>query len=142
MLKYLAKLDLTAEDVVQGIARTATTTMKDIASWDADGSIQIKTSEEMGLREVSAIKQIKQTRRIIPQKGEEPIIETRLEVALNDQLRAWELLGRYFALFVDRKQIERKDLGEKLKKALQRVQDKKKAGKVLKMVPDSGKRET
>ena len=71
----------------------------------------------------------------MPQKDGEPIVEVKLEVTLNDKLKALELLGKYFSMFVEKKQDVKKDLDVKLKRALGRF-EKKKAAKVLKMVPD------
>lgn len=137
MQKYLAELDLSASDVVQELSRVATTTIKDIADWNEAGIVAIIPSAEIGLREASALKAIKSTTRTMPQKDGEPIVEVKLEVIMNDKLKALELLGKFFNMFAEKQVAGEKDLDAKLKRALKRA-EKKKAGKILKMVPSSG----
>lgn len=108
--KITEGFDVSAERIIQELARIAFVNMKDLATWTESG-VHFKPSDSISEDAAAAIVEVSET---VTQHG------GTLRIKQHDKVRALELLGKYRKLFAERvehsgpdgKPIEHKNLNE------------------------------
>lgn len=96
------RTEVTADKVVQELAKIAFADLKDYARWDETG-VEILNSEDVDgtvLAEVSETVNYQ----IFPNGGESE--KRQKKIKPHDKMKALELLGRHLAMFTDKQQVE------------------------------------
>ncbi|MBU8921297.1 MAG: terminase small subunit [Bacteroidales bacterium] len=120
----MKEMHIEAADVVQELARGATFNIEDFAIWDGEGNVTIRPSSEISRESKSAVKSIKQTVTTISQKDGSDITRSRMELTFISKEKCLELLGRYFAMYVDKREIRTtSDLVERMKEADEKLEE-------------------
>ncbi len=120
----MKEMNIEAADVVQELARGATYNIKDFATWDDAGKVSIRPSDEISREAAGAVKSIKHTTRTTTQKDGSAITESRVELTFISKEKCLELLGRYFAMYVDKKEIKStSDLVSRMQEADKRLEE-------------------
>ncbi len=120
----MKEMNIEAADVVQELARGATYNIKDFATWDGEGKVSIRPSDEISREAAGAVKSIKHTTRTTTQKDGSVTAESRVELTFISKEKCLELLGRYFAMYVDKKEIKStSDLVSRMQEADKRLED-------------------
>ena len=132
----MKEMNIEAADVVQELARGATYNIKDFATWDDAGKVSIRPSDEISREAAGAVKSIKHTTRTTTQKDGSAITESRVELMFISKEKCLELLGRYFAMYVDRREVKTtSDLVARMKEADQRLEEIRGKGSIT-MLPE------
>jgi phage terminase small subunit len=97
----MAQFEVTPERVITELARLAFADIRDIGEVTEGGVIFIPTSE-LSPEDAASIKKIKST----TTRDEDGVERTTLEIEQYDKIRALELLGRRFKLFVDKVEMD------------------------------------
>ena len=98
--------EVTPERVIREFARLAYSDMRAVAEWSDDG-VRFRPSSELTDDEAASIKSVKSVTTTDPNG----VSRTHVEVQQHDKPRSLDSLGRYLALFVDRKEITTGDDG-------------------------------
>tara|TARA_R110002074_G_scaffold139781_4_gene285766 strand:- start:769 stop:1335 length:567 start_codon:yes stop_codon:yes gene_type:complete len=108
--EVLANTDLTRDRVLDELSAIAFTNLEDLIDFDkADATLIEKDQRRLNTR--SAVKKIKITRKF-ESNGEST--ET-LEIELHDKLKALDMLGKYFGMFITKIEAEVVDGTQKAK---------------------------
>lgn len=93
--KTLDAVDMTAEQIWEETAAVATSELRDVFTWDADGTMAFVESAALEPRVSKAIKSVKVTRTITTNEKTNTSYETvRMDIALHDKVRALELAAK------------------------------------------------
>jgi phage terminase small subunit len=89
------KTEITADRVVQELARIAFVDFRQVTSWGPDG-VRLLSSDELSDDEAAIVSEVSET-----------TTETggSLKVKRYDKLKALELLGRHLGMFIDKKEL-------------------------------------
>ena len=90
--KRAAKTEITAERVVEALARIAFADPRSVFAWGPDG-VTLRDSAELTADEAAAISEVSESR---TESG------GCLKAKLHDKVKALDLLGKHLGLFVDR----------------------------------------
>lgn len=93
--KKVEKLDISAEKVIEEIAKIAFSNVDDLGEWDENGVFVLKSSEEMSDAAKAAISTINYS----ATKMGESLVKTDLKITKESKLKALELLGKYTGAF-------------------------------------------
>lgn len=93
------RVGLTQDAVVERLMWIAFGDLRDLATWDEDGEVRVTPSDALDDRAAAALKEISQTKRVIPQKGADPIEVRELAVKSYDRMKALELLGKHLGMW-------------------------------------------
>lgn len=93
--KKVEKLDISAEKVIEEIAKIAFSNIDDLGQWDEDGVFKLKSSDEMSESAKAAINSINYS----ATKMGESLVKTDLKITKESKLKALELLGKYTGAF-------------------------------------------
>ena len=102
------RTDVTADEVIRGLARIARADMRDYASW-GDGQLTVVPSDALTADQAAAISEISMDR------------HGRVKVKLHRKEAAWASLARHFGLFRDKLEHSASD---DLKAFLDRISDR------------------
>lgn len=86
------RIEITADRVVQEIAKIAFSDLGDYMTWNADGEISMLPQEDI---DTAVVQSIKSNRILRPIGEDEEIIDASLEVKLHPKLKALELLYKH-----------------------------------------------
>ena len=95
-----ANVEVTPERVLKEYARVAYGDMRSVADWTEEG-VYFRPSNDLSDDEAATIKSVKS----VTTTDDNGVVRVTREVVQHDKLRALEGLGKYLALFVDRKEI-------------------------------------
>lgn len=93
------RVGLTQDAVVERLMAIAFGDLRDLAWWDGEGRVRVTPSDEIDDAAAAALKEISQTKRIIPQRSGEPIETSELTVKSYDRMKALELLGKHLGMW-------------------------------------------
>lgn len=103
------RLEITGDRVVQELARLGMSKITDFISWGPNG-LELRASDELTDDQARAVSEVTETRKTIPQRSGPPVEEVRLRFKLHDKKGALDSLGKYLGLFVDRHEVDFKNL--------------------------------
>lgn len=86
------RIDITADMVVQEIAKIAFSDLGDFMTWNVDGEISMLPQEDI---DTAVLQSIKSNRILRPIGEDEEIIDASLEVKLHPKMKALELLYKH-----------------------------------------------
>lgn len=99
------RTEITADRVLRELSLIAFSDMADYVNIDTDGSVRVKTFEEMPEGASRNIAKIEDVRRILGSgegDGKEMILEARLKFGHYSKERALELIGKHLGMFTDK----------------------------------------
>lgn len=86
------RIEITADMVVQEIAKIAFSDLGDFMTWNVDGEVSMLPQEDI---DTAALQSIKSNRILRPIGEDEEIIDASLEVKLHPKMKALELLYKH-----------------------------------------------
>lgn len=97
---------ITTEEVIGELKHLALANLTDVLSWDEEGNVRYRTSDELDARGRAAVKGLKLT--ITEQKSgkDGSKITRRMELTMHDKVRPLELLGKYKELGLFTEKVE------------------------------------
>lgn len=85
---------VTADRVIRELARIAFSDLKQVASWDEEGSLTLKPSDELDESDTASISEIQSHKSKI-----KDVETTNVRIKRHDKTKALEMLGRHLGLF-------------------------------------------
>lgn len=111
--------EITADRVIQELAKVAFGDLRKVMSWDASG-VQIRASSELADEDAAMVSEVCETR----QGGEDG--GSTIKVKTHDKVAALTLLGRHLGIFKDKLELSGNvELGSRLESARRRIKDGK-----------------
>ena len=125
------KLDVSADRISEELAIMAFSNLSDYLTIHDDGSVTMKTFEQMPKGASRAIEMVEDIRKILGTgkggEGDGIILDARLKYKLGSKIKALELLGKVHGMFVDKTVIvDESDIVERLQKGRERAKERNK----------------
>lgn len=93
------RVSVTADRVLEELAALAFTNLRDVATWGAEGGLDLRASDDLAPAEAAALREVKLTRTTYRNKdGGETERETR-EVKMHDKLQAVVQIGKHLGMW-------------------------------------------
>ena len=89
-----ANIQIRQQRVVEELNSLAYSDLTDVLSWDCEGNITVKPSDELPPEISRTIKKVKITRTEIPQEDGEPVVKINFEIEQHDKKGSLEILSR------------------------------------------------
>ena len=105
MGKGAERAEVDTAKVMQGFADIAFVDIGDIVRWDAEGHVFLTESTQLTRSQRNAVKKVTHTKRTIPQKNAEPIVEETVALELESRKAALDSLGKVLGMFKERVDI-------------------------------------
>ncbi len=93
------RLDTKADDILQALYDNALSVLSDFATWDGEGNIKFKPSSELSRGQAGCIKKLSSTTRTFTAKGGGKTVTKKVDLELNDGLKAKDMAMRQLELY-------------------------------------------
>ncbi len=129
--RQAANLEVKQARVIQELNWLAHSNIVDLVSWDSDGALNYKASDELPLHVQRSIKKIKVNETIIPQEGGDPIVRRSIEIEQHDKKGPLTLLAQASKLVSDTKPAAKVNMTFNLGSHTSGSREKNKAERVV-----------
>lgn len=92
------RTNVTSDKVITELAKLGFSTMREVASWDADG-VRLRASDALTDEAAACIKDIHSTREIRRDKNGDEVVTVNMKVQLHDKRGSLKLLGDHLGVF-------------------------------------------